>query len=143
MQTVYFKKLRKDVNIPEYQTENSVGIDFEAAEHYWLRPKEFKLISTGLSIEMTNNLELQIRSRSGLAIKEGIFVLNSPATIDPDYRGEIFIILANLSDKLFEIKKGDRIAQGVFSEKPIIDIQEKKELTETERGEGGFGSTGK
>jgi len=142
MQTVYFKKLNEDARIPEYKSENAVGVDFHSAENGSIEPGKFKIVGTGLAVEMTANLELQVRSRSGLAAKSGLIVLNSPATIDPDYRGEIKLILCNLGEKVFTFKKGDRLAQGVFSEKPVINIEEKNELSETARGSDGLGSTG-
>jgi len=143
MQTVYFKKLNEDARIPEYQTENSVGIDFHSVENGSIDVGKFKVIGTGLAVQMTGNLELQVRSRSGLAAKSGVFIMNGIGTIDPDYRGEIKLILLNMGERTFTFKKGDRLAQGVFSEKPLIDIQEVDDLEETERGDGGLGSTGK
>ena len=108
-----------------------------------LKPLERVLIKTGLFIELPRGYEAQIRPRSGLALKHGITVLNTPGTIDSDYRGEILIILINLSDMVFEIKNGDRIAQLVISTIEQISWQNTELLTETKRGDGGFGSTGK
>lgn len=148
--TIKFKKLHEDAIIPQYQTKGSAGFDFHAIETKAISEGETLLIKTGLSIEIPEGYELQIRSRSGLAFKNNIVVLNSPGTIDSDYRGEIGIILHNVSQSIsiqdshpFLIMKGDRIAQGVIAkvEQPIIEIVE--ELSSTERGEGGFGSTGK
>jgi len=145
---VYWKKMFDDVNIPQYETEGAVGLDIQSYVDYDLYPNEQAIISTGLKLQMPQSIpdakmELQIRPRSGLAAKYGITVVNTPGTIDPDYRGEIKIILKNTGSNLFKIKKGDRIAQGVFNLVPRIICKETDELTETDRGEGGFGSTGK
>jgi len=137
------KKLAKEAFIPSYQTEESAGFDLHSLDEVILKPFERKLISTGLAFEIEYGYEVQIRPRSGLAYKYGITVLNSPGTIDSDYRGEIKVLLINLGDKEFEIKKGDRIAQAVVA--PVIqaNIKEAKELNKTKRASGGFGSTGK
>jgi len=143
MQTVYVKKLNEDAKIPEYMSENAVGADVTSIENVIVPVGKVKLVKTGLAPEIPNNLEIQVRSRSGLAAKNGVFVLNSPGTIDPDYTGEIGVILANFGEKDFEVKKGDRIAQLVISEKPLAQFKEKiGDLKETERGSGGFGHTG-
>jgi dUTP pyrophosphatase len=143
MQTVYVKKLNEDAKIPEYMSENAVGADVTSIENVIVPVGKIKLVKTGLAPEIPNNLEIQVRSRSGLAAKNGVFVLNSPGTIDPDYTGEIGVILANFGEKDFEVKKGDRIAQLVISEKPLAQFKEKiGDLKETERGSGGFGHTG-
>lgn len=144
MQTVYVKKLNEDAKIPEYMSENAVGADVTSIENVIIQVGKVKLVKTGLATEIPNNLEIQVRSRSGLAAKNGVFVLNSPGTIDPDYTGEIGVILANFGEKDFEVKKGDRIAQLVISEKPLVQFKEKiGDLKETERGSSGFGHTGK
>jgi dUTP pyrophosphatase len=143
MQIVYLKKLNEDAKIPEYMSENAVGADVTSIENVIVPVGKIKLVKTGLAPEIPNNLEIQVRSRSGLAAKNGVFVLNSPGTIDPDYTGEIGVILANFGEKDFEVKKGDRIAQLVISEKPLAQFKEKiGDLKETERGSGGFGHTG-
>ena len=131
--------------LPEYQTESSAGMDLNAnlAESITLKSLERKLIPTGLFLELPSGYEAQIRPRSGLAIKNGITVLNSPGTIDADYRGEIGVILVNLSSEDFTINNGDRIAQMVIAQYETAKWQEVKSLNETERGEGGFGSTSK
>jgi len=130
--------------IPKYETELSAGVDVRAniEEDIILKPLERKLIKTGLFMALPQGHEAQVRPRSGLAYKNGITVLNSPGTIDADYRGEIGVILVNLSAENFTIKDGERIAQLVIAkhEQPIF--VEVKELNKTERGEGGFGSTG-
>jgi dUTP pyrophosphatase len=138
--------INKSTNsLPAYETENSAGLDIRAfiEETIVLKPTERKLIKTGLFIEIPHGYEAQVRPRSGLAFKNGITVLNSPGTIDADYRGEIGVILINHSNENFEINTGDRIAQLVFAkvEQAIWKVTET--LSETERGEGGFGSTGK
>ena len=139
------KKLHPNVNIPEYKTSGSSGLDLEAfiQNDLIIKPKETVLVPTGLSVAIEDHLEIQIRPRSGLAAKNKITVLNTPGTIDSDYRGEIKIILINLGDNDFVIKKGDRIAQMVIC--PIIKAKFEiiDELPKTLRGEGGFGSTGK
>ena len=136
------KKLKNEAVIPSYQTKEAAGFDLHSIEDIVLNPGERKLIATGLAFEIEYGYEVQIRPRSGLAFKHGITVLNSPGTIDSDYRGEIKILLINHSNEKFEIKKGDRIAQAVVA--PVIqaEIVEVEELSETKRGEGGFGSTG-
>lgn len=130
--------------LPEYKTNGSAGMDIRAFldEPIELAPLERKLIKTGLFIELPLNHEAQIRPRSGLALKKGISVLNSPGTIDADYRGEIGVILINLSNEKFTVNDGERIAQMVI--KPVLQYEfEEVEILETsERGSGGFGSTG-
>ena len=130
---------------PKLETPNSAGVDLRAfiAESVFLMPLERTLISTGLKIELPTGYEAQVRPRSGLALKHGISVLNSPGTIDSDYRGDIGIILINLSNDKFEIKNGDRIAQLVIAKHSNPKFIESKELTESQRGTSGFGSTGK
>jgi dUTP pyrophosphatase len=137
------KKLNPEAIIPSYQTKEAAGFDLHSIEDVILNPNERKLIATGLAFEIEYGYEVQIRPRSGLAFKHGITVLNSPGTIDSDYRGEIKVLLINHSNEKFEIKKGDRIAQAVVA--PVIqaEIVEVEELSETKRGKGGFGSTGK
>lgn len=131
--------------LPEYQTESSAGMDINAnlAESITLKSLERKLIPTGLFLELPPGFEAQIRPRSGLAIKNGITVLNAPGTIDADYRGEIGVILVNLSSEDFTINNGDRIAQMVIAKYEMAEWEEVNSLNETERGEGGFGSTSK
>ena len=139
------KKLHKAVNIPEYKTSGSSGLDLEAflEKDLIVKSNETVLVPTGLSIAIDENLEIQIRPRSGLAAKNSITVLNTPGTIDSDYRGEIKVILINLGKNDFVIKNGDRIAQMVIS--PVIktEFEIVDELPNTLRGLGGFGSTGK
>ncbi|MFN4233442.1 MAG: dUTP diphosphatase [Bacteroidia bacterium] len=131
--------------LPEYATEASAGLDLRAniASPIILKPLERALISTGLFIELPVGFEAQIRPRSGLAFKQGITVLNSPGTIDADYRGEIKVLLVNLSNENFEINDGERIAQMVIAKHERAAWHCVEYLEETKRGEGGFGSTGK
>ena len=134
----------KDLPLPEIHTSLSAGVDLSAAVKGFvtLKPRERKIIPTGLAFALPVGYEAQIRPRSGLAIKDGITVLNSPGTIDADYRGEIGVILINLSEEKFKIERGMRIAQLVVS--PVVGIkwQEMEILPETSRGASGFGSTG-
>lgn len=129
--------------LPKYQTALSAGMDLYAniEESVILKPLERKLISTGLLIELPQGFEAQIRPRSGLAIKNGITVLNTPGTIDADYRGEIGVILVNLSAEPFTINDGDRIAQMIIAKHETAVWEEVTELDKTDRGAGGFGST--
>ena len=129
--------------LPEYQTPLSAGLDIRANldESVTLRPLERAMIPTGLFVELPEGCEMQIRPRSGLAAKHGITVLNSPGTIDADYRGEIKVILVNLSNEPFTIEAGERIAQMIVARYEQIEWQAVEELSATERGAGGFGST--
>ena len=131
--------------LPQYATPLSAGMDIRAnlESPVVLQPLERKLIPTGLYIELPEGYEAQIRPRSGLAIKKGITVLNSPGTIDADYRGEICVILVNLSAEAFEIQDGERICQMVIAQHAQAEWIEVEELGSTERGAGGFGHTGK
>lgn len=132
-------------SIPEYATESSAGMDLRAnlEESVILKPLERAMIPTSIFIELPTGYEAQVRPRSGLAAKNGITVLNTPGTIDADYRGEIKVILVNLSNQDFEIKDGERIAQMVVAKHERVDWQEVETLSETQRGEGGFGHTGR
>ena len=131
--------------LPAYETSASAGLDLRAfiPESITLLPLERTLIKTGLFLEIPEGYEAQVRPRSGLALKNGITVLNSPGTIDADYRGEVGVILVNISNENFEINTGDRVAQMVFAKVKQAKWILAEELSETERGEGGFGSTGK
>jgi len=133
-----------DFELPKYETEQSAGMDLRASikEKIVLQPMERKLIPTGLKIALPEGYEAQVRPRSGLAYKRGITVLNSPGTVDADYRGEIHALLINLSNEPFEIVPGDRIAQMVIAKHEQIDFVLVNELDKTERGEGGHGHTG-
>lgn len=131
--------------LPAYETSSSAGMDLRAFidSDIVLKPFERKLVPTGLYIELPDGYEAQIRPRSGLAIKNGITVLNSPGTIDADYRGEIKVILINLGSDDFTIKSGERICQMVIARHEKAEFVEVSEISETERGAGGFGHTGK
>ena len=144
MVKILIKKLNKNTNIPEYKTDGSSGMDLMAniEKPIILQPGEKKLISTGITIAIPNEYEIQIRPRSGLAAKNGISVLNTPGTIDADYRGEIKVILINLSKQSFKINNNDRIAQMVLCSIVKAELEEVQELPKTIRGTGGFGSTG-
>lgn len=130
--------------LPNYETIASAGMDLRAnlTESIVLQPLERALVKTGLFIELPIGYEAQVRPRSGLAFKNGITVLNSPGTVDSDYRGEIGVILVNLSNQAFEIQNGERIAQLIIAKHERAEWEEVTELTETSRGAGGFGSTG-
>jgi dUTP pyrophosphatase len=137
------KRLSEDAVIPAYQTPGSAGADLHAAEDVDLRPGEWKAVGTGLAFAIPEGYEVQIRPRSGLAFKHGVTVLNAPGTIDSDYRGEVRAILINNGSQVFRISKGDRVAQMVLAEVWQTGFHQVEELSETERGEGGFGSTGR
>lgn len=146
--SVIVKVINKSNNpLPQYKTPEAAGMDLMAFitgdEEIVIKPQETKLINTGLFIELPTGWEAQVRSRSGLAAMENVFVLNSPGTIDSDYRGEIRVILTNLGDKEFIVHTGDRIAQMVLNKVTKIKFYEVTNLDNTERGDGGFGSTGK
>ncbi len=136
-------KTAEGITLPQYATEGSAGMDLRAAEAVTISAGERNCVSTGLFLEIPAGFEAQVRPRSGLALKHGITVLNSPGTIDSDYRGEVKVILANLSKEDFKIEIGDRIAQMVFAEVAKASFETVCELEETERAAGGFGSTGK
>lgn len=131
--------------LPKYQTSQSAGMDLHAnlSEAIILQPGERKLIPTGLFMELPEGYEAQVRPRSGLALKHGVTVLNSPGTIDADYRGEIQVLLINHSDLDFEINHGERIAQLVIAKHEQVNWIENESLNNTERGAGGYGSSGK
>ncbi|PIA79049.1 deoxyuridine 5'-triphosphate nucleotidohydrolase [Gaetbulibacter sp. 4G1] len=131
-------------DLPHYETVASAGMDLRAniSESRTLKPLERSIVGTGLFIELPVGIEAQVRPRSGLAAKKGITVLNAPGTIDADYRGEIGVILVNLSNEEFVINNGERIAQLVIAKHDRAEWIEVNELSETSRGEGGFGSTG-
>ena len=145
MVKLLIKKLHKNIILPEYKTDGSSGMDLMANVEQTVKilPGEKKIISTGIMVAIPKQYEIQIRPRSGLAAKNGISILNTPGTIDSDYRGEIKIILINLGKYTFEINKNDRIAQMIVC--PVIkaELKEVESLPETIRGGGGFGSTDK
>ena len=144
MTEILIKRLSKDVALPKYETDGSSGLDLAANTDKQIKilPGKSEIIPTGLAVAIPKNFEIQIRPRSGLAAKSQISVLNTPGTIDADYRGELKVILINLSDKVFVVEKGLRIAQMVLCPVVKATLKEVTELENTERGSGGFGSTG-
>ena len=144
MTEILIKRLSKNVALPRYETEDSSGLDLAANidEQIKILPGKSEIIPTGLAVAIPKNFEIQIRPRSGLAAKNQVSVLNTPGTIDADYRGEIKVILINLSDKVFVVEKGLRIAQMVVCPVIKVSLKEVTKLEITERGSGGFGSTG-
>ena len=145
MVKVLIKRLDPSVKLPEYKTSGASGMDLVAflKNPINIEPKKSYLIPTGLSVAFSENYEIQIRPRSGLAAKKNISVLNTPGTIDSDYRGEIKVIIYNHGDTNFMVNNGDRIAQMILSPVLKIELEEIDKLPETVRGKGGFGSTGK
>jgi dUTP pyrophosphatase len=135
----------EDLPLPVKMSTGSSGFDLHAAvkDPVEIKPGRWKLIPSGIALSMPAGLEAQVRPRSGLALKHGITVLNTPGTIDADYRGEIGVILLNLGERPFRVQRGDRIAQLVFMQVPAVSLKVTDSLDETERGSGGFGHTGK
>jgi len=146
--TIAFKRLagNPDLPLPAYATAGAAGFDIRAClpeeEPVVLQPGERALIPTGFAVAVPEGYELQVRPRSGLAVKHGLTVLNAPGTVDADYRGPVAVPLINLGQEPFTIRRGERIAQGVVAAAPQVRFVEVSELDETERGQGGFGSTG-
>jgi len=139
-----FKKLDPSVNMPSYGSKDAAGLDIEANESTSIYVNTSKIIGTGLAVEIPDGYELQVRPRSGLSAKTGLMICNSPGTIDSDYRGEIKIIMRNVDrDRSYRINKGERIAQLVLAPVVRASVEEVQELSSTERGENGLGSTGK
>ena len=145
MVKVLIKKLNSDVKLPAYKTNGASGMDLMAflKKPIIIEPKRSSLIPTGLSVAFSENYEIQIRPRSGLAAKSSISVLNTPGTIDSDYRGEIKVIIYNHGNNIFTINNGDRIAQMILAPIVKMEFEETSSLPETIRGKDGFGSTGK
>jgi len=145
MVKVLIKKLSSDVKLPSYKTSGASGMDLMAyiKSPITIKPKTSELISTGLSVAFSEEYEIQIRPRSGLAAKNNISVLNTPGTIDSDYRGELKVIIYNHGSQDFIVNNNDRIAQMILTPVIKMELQETNELPESVRGEGGFGSTGK
>ena len=145
MVKVLIKKLSPEVELPSYKTQGSSGVDLMAyiSSTIIIKPKTSCLIPTGLSLAFSKDYEIQIRPRSGLAAKNNISVLNTPGTIDSDYRGEIKVIIYNHGNEDFIVNKNDRIAQMILTPVLKIEFEEAEELPEPVRGDGGFGSTGK
>lgn len=139
---IKIKKLHEDAIIPKYATDGSAGFDLTIVEPITLRSTQRGIAQTGLSFEIPKGYEMQIRPRSGLAARYGVTVLNSPGTIDSDFRGEVCVILYNSGLSIVQFPKGTRIAQGVICKVDQAEFEEVDELSETDRGIGGFGSTG-
>lgn len=142
---LHIKRLSPDTNdipLPSYGTEHSAGLDLRSSEDVTFAPGEFKLVPTGLAIEIPEGYEGGIRPRSGLALKHGITCLNSPGTIDSDYRGEVKVLLINHGTSAVTFKRGERIAQLIISKYERVEIVEIEELNDSSRGAGGFGHTG-
>ena len=137
------KKLQDNAIIPQFKTIGSAGMDVCSVEDVILQPSEFRIIKTGLAMQIEQGYEIQVRPRSGLACKHGITVINTPGTIDSDYTGEVGVGLINLSKTEYHINVGDRIAQLVINKVEQPEVELVQELDQTERGSGGFGSTGK
>ena len=146
MKKILFKQLENGKNLYQIKkaTDGSAGFDLLAAleSEINIQPKESMLIPCGFSLQMPNGLEAQVRPRSGIALKNCVTVLNSPGTIDADYRGEIAVILINHGKEIFNVQRGMRIAQLVFMQLPDVELTQSDELSSTKRGSGGFGSTG-
>lgn len=143
MVSLKIKKLNDKARTPVRADPGSSGMDLHATEAALILPGEKQLVGTGLAMEVPIGYEVQIRPRSGLAAKNGVTVLNTPGTVDASYRGEVKVILFNTSPVTFEVKVGDRIAQAVVAVVPEVTVEEVSELSDTARGAGGFGSTGK
>lgn len=139
---INIKKLSHEAIIPSYQTSGAAGFDLHSLGEYILKPGQRVLVETGLAFEIESGFEVQVRPRSGLALRSGISVLNTPGTIDSDYRGEIKVLLINHSSEDFKIEKGDRIAQAVVCMVYKAEFSEVVELSESVRSQGGFGSSG-
>lgn len=139
---VKFKKLDPKAQLPSYATPEAAGMDIRSIANLSIGPGLWAKVSTGIAPELPPGWELQVRGRSGLALKFGVTVLNSPGTIDSDYRGEIGVTLINHGSQPFVVNEGDRVAQLVLARAPQADIQEVEELTDTQRGVAGHGSTG-
>ena len=139
---VKVKKLHPDASLPKYAKDGDAGFDLAAIHDVCVQPGETVIIKTGLAMAIPKGFELQVRPRSGLSANTKLRVANSPGTIDSGYRGEIGIIMENIGDGFIRISTGDRIAQGVISIVPVANFAETNELDETERGTGGYGSTG-
>ena len=140
--TISFKRVHPEAVLPSYAHPSDAGMDVRSVDALVLAPGKRALVHTGLVINLPPRYEAQVRPRSGLALKQGVTVLNTPGTIDSGYRGEIGVILINLGEADFEVRKGDKIAQLVIAPVPQPEVVETTEVDETDRGAGGFGSTG-
>lgn len=141
-QRILIKRLNEDAIVPSYQHEGDAGFDLHSVTDCIINPGETALIRTGLSVALPVGYELQVRPRSGLALKHSITVLNTPGTVDSGYRGEVGVILINHSKDWFKVSKGDRVAQGVIAKHEVAEFIEVVEQEQSARGQGGFGSTG-
>ena len=141
--TLRFRRIHPDAVLPSYAHPSDAGMDVRSVENLTIAPGKRALVHTGLVVLLPPLYEAQVRPRSGLALKSGVTVLNTPGTIDSGYRGEIGVILVNLGDDVFAVKKGDKIAQIVIAPVTQPTVVETEEVDETDRGSGGFGSTGK
>ena len=139
---IKIKKIHSDAVIPKYAHKGDAGMDLFSCEDYNLKPGERKLFGLGFQVEILEGYEMQIRPKSGLSLKHGITVLNTPGTIDSCYRGEVGVILINQGNENYKVKKGEKIAQAVINKIEIVKVIEVEKLGETFRGERGFGSTG-
>jgi len=140
--TIYFKNKNTGIKPPVKSFSGDAGFDLRASEDCTVFRYETKLVKTGLYFDIPQGYEIQVRSRSGMTLKNNVFVLNSPGTVDCNYKGEVGVILTNMGARPFKIKKGDRIAQAVVSELPSVELLETKDVGDSDRGSGGFGSTG-
>ena len=143
MAKIRIKKIRDNAVTPRYEHDGDAGMDLYAVEDSVLHPGERKLIPTGFQVEVPKGYEMQVRPKSGLALKHGITVLNTPGTVDSCYRGEVGVIILNTSDRDYEVNAGEKVAQAVIARVEKAVVEEVEELTETQRGAGGFGSTGR
>ena len=143
MITIKVKLVREINNLPKKKTNGAAGFDLVSAINTVIQPRSYQGVPTGITIEIPKTIEAQVRPRSGLALNHGIGILNSPGTIDSDYRGEIIVILFNISQKPFKVRKGDRIAQIIFSRLAKVKLKKVARLSITKRGAGGFGHTGR
>lgn len=143
MVTIKVNLLRDIKYLPKKKTRGAAGFDLVSAMDTVIKPRTYQGVPTGIAIEIPKIIEAQVRPRSGLAINHGIGILNSPGTIDSDYRGEVIVILFNFSKKDFKIKKGDRIAQIIFTRLAMVKLKKASRLSNTKRGSGGFGHTGR
>ncbi|MDP2908795.1 MAG: dUTP diphosphatase [Nanoarchaeota archaeon] len=139
---VKIEKVDKELPLPRFATKGSVGVDLHSAETFTLNPGEFRKVSTGIKVAVPPGYEGQVRPRSGLAASHGVSIVNTPGTLDSDYRGLLYVLLINHGPNYVHIKKGDRIAQLVVNKVELFDWEVSEKLDETERGESGFGHTG-
>lgn len=139
---VLFKKLVPEAVLPSYATPEAAGMDIRSTQDVDIGPGKWAKVATGLAVQLPPGFEIQVRGRSGMAVKHGVTVLNAPGTIDSDYRGEIGVALINNGEQTFHVAAGDRIAQLVLGRAPQAQIEEAQELGSTDRGTAGFGSTG-